>query len=539
MRIRSGLPCTECGSSDAVTTYDNSLENKDNSWFCFSCEAHGFLTNNNNTNSEDFMFTDDLPIKALKDRGLSLDTCTHFNVRTEFNENTGEPSSYYFPFYKDGIQVAHKERVLPKEFRWHGSSSDVELFGQSLIGEDGRMIIVCEGLEDTMAGYQMLAELGKNYKIVGLPNGVSSIRKHIEFLGNFDTVFICFDTDQVGIESARKSAELFKPGHAKVMNLGKYHDVNDLLHEGTAQEFYGFINTAKSLTPVGIVDMAESWDSLFADDDLVSVPYPWNGLNKKLRGLRRRELVTLTSGSGMGKSAIVRELEHHLLTTTNDKIGILALEESVGRTAWGIMSIEANRPLHIREDRKDVSEQDIKNYFNATVGNGRVYTLDHFGSTDIDLLLNKIRYLISGLGVGWVFLDHLSIVVSAQDGGDERKNIDRIMTELRSLVEQTGIGLILVSHLRRGSGDKGHEQGAEVSLSQLRGSQSIAQLSDCVIALERDQQCDDPIKSNTTIVRVLKSRYTGEVGKACELFYNRETGRLSETIEQQEEEFQY
>ena len=128
-----------------------------------------------------------------------------------------------------------------------------------------------------------------------------------------------------------------------------------------------------------------------------------------------------------------------------------------------------------------------------------------------------------------VFLDHLSILVSGQeDNGDERKSIDILMTKLRSLVEETGIGLLLVSHLRRPSGDRGHEDGREVSLSHLRGSASIAHLSDSVIALERNQQADDDIEANTTTIRVLKNRYTGDTGVACYLHYDGKTGRMTQ-----------
>ena len=61
-------------------------------------------------------------------------------------------------------------------------------------------------------------------------------------------------------------------------------------------------------------------------------------------------------------------------------------------------------------------------------------------SVATDNLLNKVRYLAKGCGVGFVILDHLSIVVSGVDDGDERKAIDVIMTKLRSLCEETGIG---------------------------------------------------------------------------------------------------
>jgi twinkle protein len=98
------------------------------------------------------------------------------------------------------------------------------------------------------------------------------------------------------------------------------------------------------------------------------------------------------------------------------------------------------------------------------------------------------------------------------------------MTLLRTLVQETGISLFVVSHLRRPEG-KGFENGQQVSLSALRGSHAIAQLSDMVIALERDQQGDNP---NETTIRVLKNRFSGEVGEAGSLHYNKDTGRLTE-----------
>ena len=104
--------------------------------------------------------------------------------------------------------------------------------------------------------------------------------------------------------------------------------------------------------------------------------------------------------------------------------------------------------------------------------------------------MSRIRYMAKGLDCKWIILDHLSIVVSSQENGDERKAIDRIMTNLRSIVQETGVGMFLISHLKRSSG-VAHEDGGKISLADLRGSQSIAQLSDMVIGLERNQQHAD------------------------------------------------
>jgi len=160
------------------------------------------------------------------------------------------------------------------------------------------------------------------------------------------------------------------------------------------------------------------------------------------------------------------------------------------------------------------------------MGTGNCVMYDHFGSMDNDILINKIRYMVKALDVEYVFLDHISIVISSYMQGDERRRIDAVVTQLRSLVQELNISLIMVSHLKRPEG-KAHEEGGKTSLAQLRGSASIGQLSDICFGFERDQQ--DELMSNVTTVRVLKNRFSGECGITCMLEYDKNTGRLTES----------
>lgn len=142
--------------------------------------------------------------------------------------------------------------------------------------------------------------------------------------------------------------------------------------------------------------------------------------------------------------------------------------------------------------------------------------------------------MVTSLGCKRIFLDHISIVVSGMDNeedGGERKAIDKLMTNLRSLVEETGCTMYVVSHLKRPD-KKGHEEGGQVSLSQLRGSGGIAQLSDMVIGLERNQQGDNP---NLLTIRLLKNRFSGDTGVSGYMLYDSETGRLSDAEGQAED----
>jgi twinkle protein len=192
-----------------------------------------------------------------------------------------------------------------------------------------------------------------------------------------------------------------------------------------------------------------------------------------------------------------------------------------------MLSLYLNKPIHL--PNVQVTEAEIKDAFDGIFGDGRFELWSHFGSSDIDNVVNRVRYMAKGLGCSYVFLDHISIIVSGGNEADERKAIDAVMTKLRTLVEETGIALFVVSHLKRVSGgDKGHEDGADVSLSQLRGSGGIAQLSDMVLALKRNGQAEDKVERNTTRVSVLKNRYSGDTGMATALYYDKDSGRMTE-----------
>ena len=245
-------------------------------------------------------------------------------------------------------------------------------------------------------------------------------------------------------------------------------------------------------------------------------------------GIRQGELVTVTSGSGLGKSQFLREIIWHILQETDSNIGMMFLEESTRRTGLSLMSLAVDKPLHLPDTIATQKEKDEA--FVKTLGTNRLYLYDHFGSSGVDNIVNRVRYFAKAAECRYVFVDHISIIVSAQSNGDERKAIDEIMTKLRMLVQETGISLVCVSHLKRPD-SKGHEEGAATSLAQLRGSGSIAQLSDMVIGLERNGQAEDTKERNTTRVRVLKNRFSGTTGKACALLYSHDTGRMREVDE--------
>jgi len=506
-------PCPQCGSRDNLGRYS------DGHGWCFGC---GYYEKGEQVETSPFKDVEFAhgEHKELKKRGLHQSTCAKFDycVSTH-NSKACQVANYYV----DRKVVAQKLRYPDKSFQWVGSKKQVGLFGQHLWRDGGKMIVVTEGEIDCLSVSQVN---GNKWPVVSITSGAQGakkdVQKALEFLESYETVVFMFDMDEPGQQAAIECAAILTPGKAKIATL-PLKDPNEMLVAGKSKELLTAMWEAKVYRPDGIISGDDLWTAVSTDEVVESIDYPYAGLNEKTRGLRQSELTTITAGSGIGKSNLVREIGYHLITK-GERVGFIMLEETVKRTALGLMGLHLNKPLHLGMPQDE--NLDLRGAYDFTIGNGRTYFYDSFGSTAISNLLSRIRFLAQGCECKWVILDHLSIVVSGLADGDERRLIDNAMTSLRTLVQETGVGLILVSHLKRPSGDKGHEEGAITSLSQLRGSHAIAQLSDTVLSLERDQQGE---KANVTTVRVLKNRFSGETGIACYLQYNHETGRLSET----------
>ena len=514
-------PCPKCGSSDACGVFS------DGHRYCYSCNTYfrpdGSVKSEEVRVSKGCIPFEDLEEVSLTKRCIGKDTCSKFKYFSTVYK--GKPCQVACYYDDSGNLVGQKLRFPDKSFAVLGNISN-RLYGSQLWA-GGKKIVITEGEIDCLTVSQLQ---GNKWPVVSIPNGAQAAKKaiesNLEYLENFEEVILMFDMDDPGRKASEECAKVLPAGKAFIANL-PLKDPNECLLEGKGSDVIQAIWNAKPYRPDGIVSGTDLYEKCVTDiDDLKdSVEYPWKALQEKTKGARHGELYVFTSGSGMGKSTILRELEYYFGVQRGELCGIVALEESTRKTGMELMSIHLNKRLIL--DPEGADEDERGRAFNETIGNGKFFLYDHFGSLDSGNLLSKLRYMIVSLGCKRIFLDHISIVVSGMDtneDGGERKAIDKLMTNLRSLVEETGATMFVVSHLKRPE-KKGHEEGAQVSLSQLRGSGAIAQLSDMVIGLERNQQGDNP---NVLTLRVLKNRFSGDTGVSGHLYYDQDTGRLSD-----------
>ncbi|UJD21506.1 DNA primase/helicase [Salmonella phage vB_SAg-RPN15] len=529
------IPCENCGSSDANSLFS------DGHTYCYACEnwtpgdeqKAEQLSARRRTGGRKPMSYDvwnfgdnNGRYSDLTARGISKETCQKAGYWLAKVDNR----MYQVADYRDqnGSIVSQKVRDKDKNFKTTGSHKSDALFLKHL-WSGGKKIVVTEGEIDALTVMELQ---DCKYPVVSLGHGASAAKKtcaaNYEYFDQFEQIILMFDMDDAGRKAVEEAAQVLPAGKVRVAVL-PYKDANECHLMGEDKAVLEQIWNANPWVPDGVVSALSLKDRVkeaMTSEDAVGLLFDGcQGLNDRTLGARGGEVVMVTSGSGMGKSTFVRQQALAWGKRMGKRVGLAMLEESVEDTIQDMMGLNNKVRLRQSDEVKKAIAEDgrFDEWYDELFGDDTFHLYDSFAEAEADRLLAKLAYMRTGLGCDVIVLDHISIVVSASEESDERKMIDRLMTKLKGFAKSTGVVLVVICHLKNPEKGKPHEEGRAVSITDLRGSGALRQLSDTIIALERNQQGDMP---NLVLVRLLKCRFTGDTGIAGYMEYNRETGWL-------------
>lgn len=532
--------CKECGSSNNVNWFRNDSgelisrcltpncsyrHQKDIQTHPASTKNVGNMTTNINSNCE--LLTTGR-YESLYDRGITEETCRKHYVQV--GELYGKPIHIYNYPGKDGNIVAQKIRFTEtKEFIWRGNQIEKLMFAQNNIDKlSTRRIFICEGELDCLSMQQL------GFAAISISTGagdqtIGEIKRHLDWLEQFEKVILVFDNDKVGQDTARECAELFTPGKCYILPLRKYKDPNEYLKAGEVQLLEEELRSEGTKFEPECIVTPDLEDLLVEDSPRIKLPYPQ--LQEAVRGISQNEgeLWLLGAGAKAGKSTLTKELIKGLLDTNPDfKVAVCYTEESIKKAGQTFIAMDHNIPVQLyKEDMSIIDENSARESHKKYIKNQRIKFIDiQKMSLESRKLINTIRHLVIGGGYKFIVLDHLSMFTYDMDSrAGERKDIDIFLRRINSLTKELGFTILCVCHLSRAGDGKDYSEGRPITMRDFRGSGSFEQLCDVMLALERNSL--NEFEKSKVKLKVLANRINGNAGYVDELFYNPQTGRLT------------
>jgi twinkle protein len=580
-RVAGDMPCPldGCNSSDAVSIYAKTEGDKTvYDGHCFSCGGYikpslveDYYDNDFTTyRRKRFVMTEQelkkrfeeiaaLANSGWAERKLPTSVSEVYGVKTE--KEDGDVVKRYYPIYNqnDELAVYHVRNVAVKEAKnlvrqmkkdgeeipedlkelakgspffnigIEKNDPKMKLFGQQLFNAGGKVLIITEGCEDTMAYYKVMSKNDQGYitPVVSITCGASAaaeqIKNNYEWVTSFEKVIIAFDNDEEGIKASKEVLRLLKPHQAYSIKF-RHKDACDYLTNGDERELKGLFFKAEKYSPSGIVSLSQMW-SAFEDEtarDMIPFPPAFGDLNSMMGGgMERGELTCVAALTSIGKSTVVAHIVHHLLEKTDLKVGALYLEGTQREVVRDLLSIDQKRNLKKERPNKEDMRALRQEFFSGIASEDRFMFVDSQGSLSTEDAFDKMRYLAKAHGCDVIIIDPIQAMIASDNNGVTIDFMDRLL----KLAKETNCAFIDVSHMRKPDGKDPHD----VSEYDILGSSSINQINFNTILLSRDKMADSELKRHATRVQLAKCRRTGETGEAGWFRYDADTTMIYHT----------
>jgi twinkle protein len=382
-------------------------------------------------------------------------------------------------------QVSTERDCAPSLFGW-----------QAFKG--GRVVVITEGEIDAMTVHQYgIAALSVPFG-AGRGNKNEWIDFEWENLAQFETIYLCYDSDEAGQSCVEEVARRLGIHRCRSVKL-HWKDPNEGLQNGMPEEeFLACLSESKSFDPPEIrspLEFRERVQSYFypSEDQKNAVLLPV--LFHRKIGFRPGELTIWTGCNSHGKSVMIGQVM--IGAAVRDmKIAIASMEmrpeQTLGRMlkqfwACGLPSAEEiNRGLEWMS--------------------GRIWIYDLMGNVPTSKLMELLEFSVRRHGVSHFVIDSL---MKCDVGGEDYDGQRRFLNEAVTFAKNHNCHIHLIAHPRK------HDEEKPIGRIAVSGSGDISNQADNVVSVWRNKAKERNEKTWTErdcVVLCDKQRETGWEG---------------------------
>ncbi len=264
--------------------------------------------------------------------------------------------------------------------------------------------------------------------------------------------------------------------------------------------------------------LVEAWDRIErlhnTQGELRGVPSGFKGLDNKLAGFQKADLIILAARPSVGKTSLALDIARKAATQHNVPVGIFSLEMSSQQLVDRMLSAESRVDAwKLRTGHQLSIENDFGPLREAMerLDKAPIF-IDDTPANNILKMRSVARRLKSEKGLGLIIVDYLQLMVPTHNRNSDNvvQQVTEISHSLKNLARELEVPVIALSQLSRDV----EKRGGEPRLSDLRDSGSIEQDADVVLFIHREDRFNED-KSIAMKAKIIIAKHrngaTGEV----------------------------
>lgn len=281
---------------------------------------------------------------------------------------------------------------------------------------------------------------------------------------------------------------------------------------GNSSTGKNFINIKETLE--------EAWDRLDKlnknQGQIRGVPTGFSGLDNKLAGLQKSDLIILAARPSIGKTSLALDIARQAACKHNATVGIFSIEMSAQQLVDRMLAAEANVDSWKLRTGKISTDEEFSLIRDSLdkLSRAPIFIEDTSGM-NIVKMRSTARRLKSKHGLDLIIVDYLQLMEPHKKVESIVQQTTEISRSLKGLARELDVPVLALSQLSRAV----ESRGGEPRLSDLRDSGSIEQDADVVMFIHREDKYDkESTRPNIAKIIIAKHR-NGPVGE-IELYFD-------------------
>ncbi len=250
--------------------------------------------------------------------------------------------------------------------------------------------------------------------------------------------------------------------------------------------------------------------------ELRGVPSGFKGLDNKLAGFQKADLIILAARPSVGKTSLALDIARKAATLHKVPVGIFSLEMSAQQLIDRMLAAESQVDAWKLRTGQKLTEMDFSPLKEGIdrLSQAPIY-IDDTPGNNILKMRSVARRLKSEKGLGLIIVDYLQLMIptTSRNSDNVVQQVTEISHSLKNLARELEVPVIALSQLSRAV----EQRGGEPRLSDLRDSGSIEQDADVVLFIHREDRFNED-KSIAMKAKIIIAKHrngaTGEIAMA-------------------------